>query len=49
MTGLVAVAADPVAVPAVLVAVVETELLVVLVITDDAGAPGDVALFDVDA
>jgi hypothetical protein len=49
MTGLMAIAADTVAVPAVLVAVVEAELLVVLVITDDAGTPGDVALFDVNA
>jgi hypothetical protein len=44
MTGLMAIAADTVAVPAVLVAVVEAELRVVLVVTDDAGASGDVAL-----
>jgi hypothetical protein len=44
-----AIAADTVAVPAAPVAVVEAELRVVLVIADDAGAPGNVALFDVDA
>ena len=49
MAGLMAVGADTVAVLAVLVAVVESELRVVLVVTDNAGAPGDVALFDVDA
>ena len=33
----------------VLVAVVEANLRVVFVVADDAGTPGDVALFDVDA
>jgi hypothetical protein len=49
MTGLMAIAVNKVVVPAVLVAMVEAELCVVLVVTDDAGAPGDVALFDADA
>jgi hypothetical protein len=44
-----AVGTNTVAVLAVLVAVVEAELRVVLVVANDAGAPGNVALFDVDA
>jgi hypothetical protein len=44
-----AIGADKVAVLAALVALVEAEIRVVLVVTDDAGAPGEVALFDVDA
>ena len=48
MAGLVAVGANTVAVLAVLVAVVEADIRVVFVIADDAGAPGDIALFDVD-
>jgi hypothetical protein len=48
VAGLVAVGANTVAVLAGLVAVVEADTRVVFVIADDAGAPGDIALFDVD-
>ena len=43
-----AVSADVVTVRALFVAVVESEL-VILIITDDARAPRDVALFDVNS
>jgi hypothetical protein len=49
MIGLVAVTTDTVVVPAGVVAMVETEILVVFVIADDTRTPGDdVTLLDVN-
>ena len=49
MAGLVAVGAYTVAVLALLVAVVESDLRVGLVVADDAGSSWDISLLDINA